>query len=98
MEEKKDKKQGLMSACDTHEERMEIVSTLVRLTVVVWSGFILTLNYVEIPMLKKSSNAADITFVASIFAGGIASFGLSTSNGKKDTKGVKCSECQKVIK
>tara|TARA_R100001509_G_C4761851_1_gene179990 strand:- start:71 stop:367 length:297 start_codon:yes stop_codon:yes gene_type:complete len=98
MEEKK--KKGLMDGCDTHEERMEIVSTIVRLGVVVWSGFIITLNYVDVPMLKKSSSAADITFVASIFAGGIASFGLSTSNGKNGNgKGdLKCSECQKIIK
>ena len=94
-----EKKKGLIHGCDTHEEKMEVVSTLVRLSVVIWSGFIITLNYVDVPMLKKSSSAADITFVASIFAGGIASFGLSTSNGKNGNgKPVKCSECQKLIK
>lgn len=95
-----EKKKGLIHGCDTHEERMEVVSTIVRLGVVLWSGFIISLNYVDIPMIKKSSNAADITFLASIFAGGISTFGLTTSNGKNgNSKGpVKCSECQKAIK
>jgi len=100
LEDSTKKSKGLIHGCDTHEERMEVVSTIVRLGVVIWSGFIITLNYVDVPMLKKSSSAADITFVASIFAGGIASFGLTTSNGKNGNgKGpVKCSECQKLIK
>ena len=50
----------------------------------VWSGFIITLNYVDIPMVKKTASG-DITFPASIFTGALATFGLTTSNnnGKK---------------
>ncbi len=55
--------------------------SFVRLGVVVWSGFIITLNYVEVPMVKKSGNS-DITFVASVFTGALATFGLSTGNSK----------------
>tara|TARA_Y100000004_G_C8696071_1_gene319620 strand:+ start:235 stop:453 length:219 start_codon:yes stop_codon:yes gene_type:complete len=65
---------------------MMILGAMVRLGVVIWSGFIITLNYVELPMVKKSNASADITFVASIFTGALATFGLSTGNGKKNDK------------
>ena len=71
---------------DDHDEQMMILGAMVRLGVVIWSGFIITLNYVELPMVKKSNASADITFVASIFTGALATFGLSTGNGKKDKK------------
>ena len=64
---------------DDHDEQMAILGAIVRLGVVVWSGFIITLNYVELPMVKKPVGASsDITFVASIFTGALATFGLST--------------------
>ena len=72
---------------DDHDEQMQILGALVRLGVVVWSGFIITLNYVELPMVKKPVGASsDITFVASIFTGALATFGLSTgrTKGEKD--------------
>ena len=72
---------------DDHEEQMAILGAAVRLGVVIWSGFIITLNYVELPMVKKSNASADITFVASIFTGALATFGLSTGNGKKNGNG-----------
>ena len=66
---------------------LAILGAIVRLGVVVWSGFIITLNYVELPMVKKPVGASsDITFVASIFTGALATFGLSTgrTKGEKD--------------
>ena len=69
---------------DDHEEQMAVLGAAVRLGVVIWSGFIITLSYVELPMIKKSATAGDITFVASSFTGALATFGLSTGNGKKD--------------
>ena len=71
---------------DDHEEQMVILGAIVRLGVVVWSGFIITLNYVEIPMFKKSPGG-DITFPASIFTGALATFGLSTGNGNGKKNG-----------
>ena len=85
-----EKKKGILTkikeGIDDHDEQMAILAAIVRLTVVVWSGFIITLNYVEIPMVKKSGNS-DITFVASIFTGALATFGLTTgkNNGNKPT-------------
>ncbi len=67
---------------DDHDEQMAVLGAAVRLGVVIWSGFIITLNYVELPMVKKTNASADITFVASIFTGALATFGLSTSNKK----------------
>jgi|TARA_R100000008_G_C3451671_1_gene99682 hypothetical protein len=72
----------LKDAAEDKEEQIQILSTFVRLGVVVWAGFIITLNYVELPVIKKAGSS-DITFVASIFTGALASFGLNTSNSKK---------------
>ena len=69
----------LKEGIDDKEEQIQILGTFVRLGVVVWSGFIITLNYVEVPMVKKSGNS-DITFVASVFTGALAPFGLTTGN------------------
>ena len=87
METKPPEKKGIFTKLkenvDDHDEQMAILGAAVRLGVVIWSGFIITLNYVELPMVKKSNASADITFVASIFTGALATFGLSTGNGKK---------------
>ena len=88
MERKPEEKKGLFTKLkeniDDHEEQMQILGAMVRLGVVIWSGFIITLNYVELPMVKKSNTSAEITFVASVFTGALATFGLTTGNGKKD--------------
>ena len=88
MEGKPPEKKGLLTKLkenvDDHDEQMQILGAAVRLGVVIWSGFIITLAYVELPMVKKSATAGDITFVASIFTGALATFGLSTGNGKKN--------------
>ncbi len=85
MEEKKEGKNllhNLKDAAEDNETQIQILGTFVRLGVVVWAGFIITLNYVELPMIKKGSSG-DITFVASVFTGALATFGLNTSNSKK---------------
>tara|TARA_B100000941_G_scaffold187308_1_gene134809 strand:- start:638 stop:955 length:318 start_codon:yes stop_codon:yes gene_type:complete len=83
--EKKGLLKKLKENVDDHDEQMAILGAAVRLGVVVWSGFIITLNYVELPMVKKPLGASsDITFVASIFTGALATFGLSTGNSKKN--------------
>ena len=90
MERKPEEKKGLFTKLkeniDDHDEQMMILGAMVRLGVVIWSGFIITLNYVELPMVKKSATAGDITFVASIFTGALATFGLSTGNGNSKNK------------
>lgn len=68
------------------EDGLQILGTFVRLGVVVWSGFIITLNYVDLPMIKKGQSGGDITFVASVFTGALATFGLTTSNNKSSNQ------------
>ena len=62
------------------EEQMEIFSTFVRLGILIWSGGILTLNYVSIPNFPQKN--IDPTFIASVFTGVLASFGIQTANKK----------------
>jgi len=80
-----EEKRGLLNkikdGIEDQDAQIQILGTFVRLGVVVWSGFIITLNYLELPVVKKSGNS-DITFVASVFTGALATFGLSTGNSK----------------
>ena len=84
-EKKKSLVTKLKDIAEDKEHQIEILGTFVRLGVVVWSGFIITMNYVDIPMVKKAGNS-DITFVASVFTGALATFGLTTGkNGGSKT-------------
>ena len=86
-EVKKDepKKKGpfgkLKEAVDDKEEQLVILSTFVRLGVMIWAGAILTLNYVEIPGYKQEQKI-DPTFIASVFTGVLATFGVQAGNKK----------------
>ena len=64
------------------EEQAAIISTMVRITVLAWSGGILTLNYVAIPGIPQQK--IDPTFIASVFTGVLASFGIQTASKKGD--------------
>ena len=88
-EEKKDdkKKKGILGkirdkVIPDHEESAAILSSMVRLGVLVWSGGILTLNYVAIPGVPQQK--IDPTFIASVFTGVLASFGIQTASKKGD--------------
>ena len=65
-----------------HDEQLAIVSTFVRLGILVWSGGILTLNYVTIPKLPQQK--IDPTFIASVFTGVLATFGVQTAKKSND--------------
>ena len=64
------------------DEQAAILSSMVRLGVLVWSGGILTLNYVAIPGVPQQK--IDPTFIASVFTGVLASFGIQTASKKGD--------------
>ena len=64
------------------DEQMAVISTLVRLGILVWSGGILTLNYVTIPGLPQQK--IDPTFIASVFTGVLATFGVQTAKKSGD--------------
>jgi len=98
MEGKEETKKGILGklkdVAEDKEHQIEVLGTFVRLGVVVWSGFIITMNYVEIPMIKKAGNS-DITFVASVFTGALATFGLTTGNKNGNGKTVECPMAKK---
>ena len=84
---KDDKKKGTFgkikdAILPDHEEQAAIISTMVRITVLAWSGGILTLNYVAIPGVPQQK--IDPTFIASVFTGVLASFGIQTASKKGD--------------
>jgi len=67
------------------EEQMMILSTFVRLGILVWSGAILTLAYVELPpALKIPKQDLDPTFIASVFTGVLATFGVQAGKSKSN--------------
>ena len=88
LEEKKDeKKKGVFekvkdAIIPDQEEQAAIISTGVRIVVLGWSGAILTLNYVAIPGVPQQK--IDPTFIASVFTGVLASFGIATASKKGD--------------
>jgi len=86
IKEEVEKKNLLQKAKDAilpdEEEQAAIISTMVRIGVLVWSGGILTLNYVTIPGLVQQK--IDPTFIASVFTGVLASFGIQTASKKGD--------------
>ena len=85
-EKHKEKKNLLQKAKDAilpdADEQAAIISTMVRIGVLVWSGGILTLNYVTIPGMVQQK--IDPTFIASVFTGVLASFGIQTASKKGD--------------
>ena len=61
----------------------EGLSALVRVVILSWSAAILTLNYVTIPGLSQKQ--IDPTFIASVFTGTLATFGVQAAKKKEDT-------------
>ena len=76
----------LKEAADDKEEQLAILSTFVRLSVLVWSAGILTLAYVKLPAaFKIPEQKLDPTFIASVFTGTLATFGVQAAGkGKKN--------------
>ncbi len=87
VEEVEEKKKGFFGKVKSAivpdaDEQAAIISTMVRITVLAWSGGILTLNYVAIPGVPQQK--IDPTFIASVFTGVLASFGIQTASKKGD--------------
>ena len=67
---------------DDKDEQLAFISVVVRLVVIAWSGFIVSLNYISIP--GYSNEPKDITFPASILTGVLSSFGVDAARKKGD--------------
>ena len=90
----------LKESIDDREEQMMILSTFVRLGILIWSGAILTLAYVELPeALKIPKQDLDPTFIASVFTGVLATFGVQTSKkgSVSSSGGVSKGDMEKLI-
>ena len=85
-QEKKNVFSKIKESIDDKEEQLEILGTFIRLGVMVWAGFIISLNYVSFPGLAKDGGPKDITFIASVFTGCLATFSVDVGKKKKDGK------------
>ena len=85
-EVKKEEKKGplgkLKEVAEDKEEQLQYLATLIRVIVLVWSAGILTLNYVKIPGYERGERI-DPTFIASVFTGTLATFGVAAGGKKK---------------
>ena len=94
-----EKKKGVLNKLQEmtpdKEEQIALVGVAVRLGIVIWSGFCLTLAYIDLPGFPKQT--FDPTFIASVFTGALSSFGLTTAKGKGNGGGVSKEEIQKIM-
>jgi hypothetical protein len=97
-DKKEEKKKGVMNKLQEltpdKEEQIAIIGVAVRLGIVVWSGFCLTLAYIDLPGFPKQT--FDPTFIASIFTSTLTTFGVQAAS-KKGGGGVSKEEMQKMM-
>jgi len=91
---------------DHHEDKGEVLGNLVKVVVLIWSASLLTFSYVRLPNGQKILDF-DPTFIASVFSGSLAAFGLSPAKSggaptkpiaKKEPEVVSAIEPKKDIK
>ena len=71
---------------DHDEDKSEVLGNLVKVVVLIWSASLLTFSYVRLPNGQKILDF-DPTFIASVFSGSLAAFGLSPAkNGSTPKK------------
>ena len=74
----------IKESVDDKEEQLAFLSTIVRLSVLVWSAGILTLAYVKLPAaFNIPEQKLDPTFIASVFTGTLATLGVQAAGKKK---------------
>ena len=92
MEATKDKQESknpltkLKEVIDDKDEQVAILGTFIRLGVMVWAGFIISLNYISLPGISDDKSPKDITFIASVFTGCLATFSVDVGKKKKESK------------
>ena len=98
-EKKENKEKGILGKLEEltpdKEEQVALIGVAVRLGIVVWSGFILTLASVDLPGFQKQN--FDPTFIASVFTGALSTFGLATAKDKSKSNGVSKEEMEAMI-
>ena len=93
----------LKEKVDDKEEQLAVLSTMVRLGILIWSGGILTLAYIKLPpAFGIPEQKLDPTFIASVFTGTLATFGVQAAskkngNGNGANTGITQEQMQKLI-
>ena len=100
--EEEAKKKGIIGklkeTVDDKEEQLAILSTFVRLGILIWSGGILTLAYIKLPpALGIPEQKLDPTFIASVFTGVLATFGVQAGKKAGGAGGISKADLQKLI-
>ena len=97
-DKKEEKKKGVMNKLQEltpdKEEQVALIGVAVRLGIVVWSGFCLTLAYIDLPGFPKQT--FDPTFIASIFTSTLTTFGVQAAS-KKGGNGISKEDMQKMM-
>ena len=92
----------LKDKVEDKEEQLAVLSTMVRLGILVWSGGILTLAYIKLPpALGIPEQKLDPTFIASVFTGTLATFGVAAAkkngNGTTPNGGITKEQMEQLI-
>ena len=97
-DKKEEKKKGVINKLQEmtpdKEEQIALVGVAVRLGIVVWSGFCLTLAYIDLPRFPKQT--FDPTFIASIFTSTLTTFGVQAAS-KKGGGGLSKDDVEKMM-
>ena len=91
-----EEKKNLLEKLKDGEEQIQVLGTFVRLGVVVWSGFIISLNYLPLPGMTEEKNN-DITFITFVFTSALATFGIDTAKKKDNGKDKHTGATQHII-
>ena len=100
-QESKNPLSKLKEVIDDKEEQLAVLGTFIRLGVMVWAGFIISLNYITLPGITEDREVKDITFIASVFTGCLASFNITPGGKKKkpdDAGGSKSSYPTQILR
>ena len=95
-DEKKSLIGKLKDGMEDREAELQVLGTFVRLGVVVWSGFIISLNYLPLPGMDTKQNN-DITFITFVFTSALATFGIDTAKKKDNGKDKHMGSTQHII-
>ena len=77
------------------DEQIALVGVAVRLGIVVWSGFCLTLAYIDLPGFPKQT--FDPTFIASVFTSTLTTFGVQAAKDKGNKNSITKEDIEAMI-
>tara|TARA_R100000458_G_C8048938_1_gene96950 strand:+ start:182 stop:454 length:273 start_codon:yes stop_codon:yes gene_type:complete len=74
---------------ENSDEKLAVISIFVRLAVVCWAGFIISLNYITFPFLGKQ-DPKDTSFITFLFGSALATFGIEAKKNGNQGPPVNC--------